>query len=103
MNLPVSLRLSNLVRHHQLCDYARMNRITLSLPEDLTRLLRREAQRQGASVSKVARRAIEQHLRISPEDQAKLPFAGLGRSGKRHVARDAEKILSREWRDARHR
>jgi metal-responsive CopG/Arc/MetJ family transcriptional regulator len=77
-----------------------MSRITLSLPDDLASLLRREAERRRTSVSGVARRAIEEYLHVGSVGQTRLPFTGIGRSGQRHVARDAEKILAAEWRDA---
>ena len=73
-----------------------MTRVTISLPDDLALLLAHEARRRGEAVSAVVRDALKSQLGgcASP---GKLPFAGLGRSGRRHTARDAERILRREW------
>jgi len=74
-------------------------RITVSLPEELAALVAREARRRGASVSGFVREALEAYVREEPA-RRELPFVGLGRSGRRHTARDAEEILRREWGDA---
>lgn len=79
-----------------------MIRTTVSLPDDLATLLAREARRRETSVSDVVRRAVESFLGVSGE-RHELPFAALGRSGRRHTARDAEKILAAEWGHARRR
>lgn len=79
-----------------------MRRTTVSLPDDLATMLAREARRRETSVSDIVRRAVESFLGASDEPQ-KLPFAALGRSGRRHTARDAEKILTAEWGHARRR
>ena len=78
-----------------------MTRTTVSLPDDLATLLAREARRRETSVSDIVRRAVETFLGASGEKP--LPFAALGRSGRRHTARDAEKILTAEWGNARRR
>jgi predicted transcriptional regulator len=79
-----------------------MTRTTISLPDDLATLLAREARRRETSVSAIVRHAVESFLGVSAERRA-LPFAALGRSGRRHTARDAEKILTAEWGHARRR
>lgn len=79
-----------------------MTRTTISLPDDLATLLAREARRRETSVSDVVRQAIASFLGESGERRS-LPFAALGRSGRRHTARDAEKILTAEWGHARRR
>jgi Arc/MetJ-type ribon-helix-helix transcriptional regulator len=79
-----------------------MTRTTVSLPDDLATLLAREARRRETSVSDVVRRAVEAFLGASDEPR-RLPFAALGRSGRRHTVRDAEKILTAEWGRARRR
>lgn len=79
-----------------------MIRTTISLPNDLATLLTREARRRETSVSAVVRRAVAAFLGASGE-RRELPFAALGRSGRRHTARDAEKILTAEWGHARRR
>jgi hypothetical protein len=77
-------------------------RTTISLPNDLATLLTREARRRETSVSAVVRRAVAAFLGASG-GRRELPFASLGRSGRRHTARDAEKILTAEWGHARRR
>jgi len=74
-----------------------MKRTTISLPDDLASAVEREARRRRVSVSEVARRALAEHLGMNGGERRPLPFAALGRSGQRNVARDAEEILAREW------
>jgi len=74
-----------------------MKRTTISLPDDLSAALQREARRRRVPVSRIARDAIEARLGRSADEPRKLPFAALGRSGTRSTARNAEKILEREW------
>ncbi|MGQ0503802.1 MAG: CopG family transcriptional regulator [Myxococcaceae bacterium] len=74
-----------------------MSRITISLPQDLSERLSREARRRGVSVSEVVRAAVSKQLGLFDAQDKKLSFIGVGRSGRRHTARDAEKILTREW------
>lgn len=74
-----------------------MSRITISLPDELAELLAREARRRGESVSGFVREAVQAYLRQDEVGPRELPFVGLGRSGRRHTARDAEDILRREW------
>jgi predicted transcriptional regulator len=80
-----------------------MMRTTITLPDDLARLLAREARRHDTSVSDIVRRAVTSFLDLSTGGRRELPFAALGRSGRRHTARDAEKILTAEWGRARRR
>jgi hypothetical protein len=65
-----------------------------------SRCFTREAKRRDVSVSEVVRR-FAQHLRLAGCASARV--IAIGRSGKRHTARDAETILWREWGDARRR
>jgi Arc/MetJ-type ribon-helix-helix transcriptional regulator len=74
-----------------------MNRITISLPSVLADILAREARRLGTSVSDVVRRAVSAQLAGTGGAAKRLPFESLGRSGRRHTARDADEILAREW------
>ena len=69
-----------------------MQRTTLSLPEDLSDALKREARRRRSSVSAVAREALSDHFGIGggPRD---VPFAALGRSIDDRSAREAEEML----------
>ena len=80
-----------------------MTRTTIALPDELARLVVREAKRRDTSVSEIVRRALAAHLGRVPGEPRSLPFVGLGRSGRRHTARDAEKILAREWTRVRGR
>jgi Arc/MetJ-type ribon-helix-helix transcriptional regulator len=80
-----------------------MTRITISLPEDLAAILKRESHRLNEPVSAVVRRALRACLEGAEARPPKLTFVGLGRSGRRHTARDAEKILNREWKRDRRR
>ena len=74
-----------------------MKRTTISLPDNLSAALNREARRRGIPVSQVAREAIEVRLGLTAGADRKLPFAALGRSGHRSTARDLEEILQTEW------
>jgi hypothetical protein len=80
-----------------------MKRATISLPDDLAGVVMREAQRRHVSVSELARDALREHLDVDRQTPKDLPFVGIGRSGQRHTARDAEDILAREWGNARDR
>jgi metal-responsive CopG/Arc/MetJ family transcriptional regulator len=80
-----------------------MTRITISLPEDLAAILDREAHRLNEPVSAVVRHALRAYLEGAEARPHKVRFVGLGRSGRRHTARDAEKILSHEWHRDRRR
>jgi len=80
-----------------------MTRITITLPDDLAGILSHEARRRGEPVSAVVREALRSLLGGAESAPRKLPFAGVGRSGRKHTARDAELILKREWGRARDR
>jgi len=80
-----------------------MTRTTVTLPDDLALVLAREARRHDTSVSEIVRRAVASFVGLSSGQRRELPFAALGRSGRRHTARDAEKILTAEWGHARRR
>ena len=75
-----------------------MKRITISLPEDVVAALERESRRERASVSEIARKAIEERLGRAQGTKKHLPFIGIGRSkGDGNIARDMEEIMAREW------
>jgi Arc/MetJ-type ribon-helix-helix transcriptional regulator len=75
-----------------------MKRTTISLPDELAGIVSREAQRRRVSVSELAREALREHVAGGKLGEPRvLPFAGIGRSGTRRTARDAEEILAREW------
>ncbi len=73
-----------------------MKRTTVSLPEDVALAAMREARRRGTSVAEVAREALITHLGLA-DPRAELPFASLGRSGRRDTARRIDDLLAREW------
>lgn len=70
-----------------------MNRTTLSLPDDLTFALKREARRRHTSVSAIAREALAERFGLSGEGPREVPFAALGRSTDGRTAREAEEML----------
>jgi hypothetical protein len=80
-----------------------MKRTTVSLPDDLVDALERAATRSRTSVSEVVRRMLAAQLGMIAGGDRPLPFANLGRSGQRHVARDAEALLTKEWTPDRDR
>jgi predicted transcriptional regulator len=80
-----------------------MKRTTISLPDDLSAALEREARRRRIPVSQVAREALEVRLGIGQSERRPIPFAALGRSGHHTTARDVEEILTAEWSDDRDR
>ncbi len=82
-----------------------MRRTTISLPEELTEALEREARRRSSSASAVARDALSAYLGFGRPDQPReLPFAAVGRSGHDTTGRDMEELLDQEWViDARRR
>ncbi len=79
-----------------------MQRITISLPEDLAAAIAREARRRRVSVSQLSREIIAEH--VGREDRGRrLPFIALGQSGYTSTAREIEAILDAEWSGARRR
>jgi Ribbon-helix-helix protein, copG family len=78
---------------------ARMKRTTVSLPDDVASALAREAHRRNRSASAITRDALAAHLGLVNDGPRTLPFASVGRSGKRRTARDMEQQLEREWRE----
>lgn len=78
-------------------QYAGMKRTTISLPDDLSAALEREAGRRRVPVSQVAREALESHLGLTAKGERELPFIGmfdgeLGPGG----SEDLEKYLAQE-------
>jgi hypothetical protein len=74
-----------------------MKRTTVSLPDDVAAALAREARRRNVSASAITRDALAKHLKIAPGTPRDLPFASVGRSGRRRTARDMERLIEREW------
>lgn len=75
-----------------------MMRTTITLPDDLAKDVKREAQRRHVSISTVAREALRDHIEAAATTSP--AFIGIGRSGRSDTARRAEEILAREWGDA---
>jgi predicted transcriptional regulator len=76
-----------------------MRRTTISLPDEVSTGLQREAGRRRVPVSQVAREAIEAYLGRPGGERRQLRFAGIGRSGHRDTAESIEEFLEREWGD----
>jgi hypothetical protein len=79
-----------------------MNRITISVTPEIEQAMRREARRQGCSVSAVARDAIGAHLHLvvsADSPRRKLGFVGIGEGGGESWAERAEEVLDRDWGD----
>jgi Arc/MetJ-type ribon-helix-helix transcriptional regulator len=74
-----------------------MKRTTIALPDELVDALERAARRSHTSVSEVVRRKLAAQLGMIAGGERPLPFANLGRSGQRHVARDMEALLAQGW------
>lgn len=80
-----------------------MKRTTVSLPDDLSFRVEREARQRHVSVSEVVRQALIDHLELDASEPRRLPFASLGHYEGRYRARDMEQILEDEWRSHRTR
>ncbi len=70
-----------------------MTRITISVPDDIAQRIAREAKRTGKSVSELIREALALQ-RV--QRRRRLPIAGLGRSGTKRTARNADAVLADE-------
>ncbi len=78
-----------------------MRRTTILLDDDLADQLDYERRRRNRSTAAVVREALTEYLAGGKTTPTTLPFVGLGRSGKRDTARNAEAILARELGEAR--
>jgi Arc/MetJ-type ribon-helix-helix transcriptional regulator len=76
-----------------------MKRTTISLPDDVSAALEREAHRQRRSRSDIAREALRQHLRVEAGGRRELPFAAVGHSENARPAVDLEDELRETWAD----
>ena len=74
-----------------------MKRTTISLPDDLSRVVADEARRRGTSVSEVIRRSV--HLALLGAERRTLSFAGLFDDADVPPASDMEAELERLWSD----
>jgi len=73
-----------------------MRRTTVLLGDDLADQLDYERRRRNRSTAAIVREALAEYLAGGRSTARRLPFAGLGASGKRHTARNAETILRHE-------
>jgi ribbon-helix-helix CopG family protein len=73
-----------------------MRRTTILLHDDLADQLDYERRRRNQSTAAIVREALTEYLAGGKSSAKRLPFVGLGRSGKRDTARQAETILTRE-------
>lgn len=78
-------------------QYERMKRTTVTLPDDLAALTRREAERRKTSVSEVVRTALDHELR--PGGRREIPWAGLVEDPELAPARELDRELSASWAD----
>jgi ribbon-helix-helix CopG family protein len=72
-----------------------MNRTTLSLPEDLVFVLRREARRRHLSLSAVVREALAERFDVGATGPREIPFAAVGRSDDGRGGREADEMLEK--------
>lgn len=77
-----------------------MTRTTVSLPDDLSALLKDEARRQGTSVSEVVRNLVSEGLLGSEDKPREIPWAGIIDDPTMPAARDMEEYLAETWADA---
>ena len=96
-------KLTILCGESSVCWYARMRRTTVTLPDDLVETLERTARREQTSVSEVVRKLLAAQLGMIAGGSRPLPFANLGRSGHRDVARTMEAHLADGWSPDRDR
>ena len=76
-----------------------MTRTTITLPDDMARLLRSEAQRRQTNVSAVIREAVAQVFGGSPSQPKRIPWAGIFHDPGTSAA-DLDGVLESEWADA---
>ena len=74
-----------------------MKRTTISLPDRVADALAREARRRRVPVSLVAREALEASLGLKDGERRRIPFLGIGHSGRRTNARNFDELLRAEW------
>lgn len=71
-----------------------MRRTTLTLPDDLASVLKREARRRDTSVSEVAREALNEHFGLDGKRRRRIGFAAIGDSGAGDVSEHDEEVLA---------
>ncbi len=82
------------------CDDARMKRITVSLPDDLADTIARESRIRRKSVSEIVRKSLSKDFEADESQPRKVPFVGIGASGRKWDARNLDDELARTWPDA---
>ena len=80
-----------------------MKRTTVSLPDDIAKILEFESRRRRISVSEVVRQALIAHLKLSNGQPRAIPFIGIGDSGCDDISERIDEILAEEWGGARSR
>lgn len=76
---------------------AYMKRTSIKLDDDLDARMRHEAARRGMTLSEWGREAIAAHLPGEPGEGARrrrLPFAGVGDSGRSDISERMEELLA---------
>lgn len=85
---------------HTVCEYARMKRTTVTLPDELAEEVAREARRRRTSVSAVVRDSLEKQLGCEPGKRKRYAIIGiadrLGAAGAPED-RDVEDVLREDW------
>lgn len=72
-----------------------MTRTTILLDHDLLLEIKQLARASGTTATSVIREALKSYLDKN-RPRRKLSFTGAGKSGRRSIAKDAEKILKRK-------
>jgi hypothetical protein len=81
-----------------------MKRTTVSLPDDVARIVEFEAQRRRISVSELVRQSVVSHLKLSDGRPRTIPFIGIGSSGRDDISERIDEILAEEgWGGVRGR
>ncbi len=74
-----------------------MKRITVSMPDELSRLLEREAERRSTSVSQIVRVSLTQML--GGEEERTIPWAGLVCEPEMTYGSEIDEALEKDWAD----
>ena len=75
-------------------------RTSVTLPEDTSDLLKREAKRLGKPSAQIVREALDAHLGICREPKRKLPFESLVEGTGENLSGRVDEILRQGWADA---
>lgn len=77
-----------------------MTRTTISLPDELSALLKDEARRRGTSVSEMARNFISEGLLGSDNKPREIPWIGIVDDPNMVPSDRIEEFLAETWADA---